>query len=137
MYILQRVTTVYSEMQTPADAMRQASSFGSRKKSSRTGSVVNPVVKSAERETRNVAWEGRKVRTMLLTRCRARFNHLRFNNHRRPRTAEAKHPVPSLGTQMDVLAAIVGISFRPGEQTAPAETNFSFAPAGLTQRAGQ
>lgn len=42
-----------------------------------------------------------------------------------------------LGTQTDVLAAIVGISFRPGEQTAPTETNFSFAPAGLTQPAGQ
>jgi len=122
-------------------AMRDRDLLCSHKKSSRIKSDINPVVKSAEHETRNVAREGYKVRMVFLvvTRCRARFNHLRFNNHRRT-TPSKRGTVPRCSFSVhrrDVLAAIVGISFRPGEQTAPAETNFSFAPAGLTQRAGQ
>lgn len=70
------------------DALSGSSSFGSCKKSSRTRSivVVNPVVKLTGWETRNIAWKKYKVRTVLLpvTRSQARFNHLRFNNHRRP-----------------------------------------------------
>lgn len=98
-----RAEYTYTEMQTPAaGAMRRffRDFFVrvSRKKSSYAGSVVDPVVKSAGRETSR----GRGVKCgrcfALVTRRRARFNHLRFNNHRREetvpprrRSAEAGH----------------------------------------------
>jgi len=127
-------------------AMRDRDLLCSHKKSSCIKSDINPVVKSAEHKTRNVTREEYKVQMVLLvvTRCRARFNHLRFNNHRRT-TSSKRGTVtvprcprcPVSVHRWVVLVAIVGISFCPEEQTASAETNFSFAPAGLTQRAGQ
>lgn len=63
--------------------------------------IVNPVVKSTGRKTRN-----RRIGSSIkcgrcfspVTRRRARFNHLRFNNHRRPHrrgTVSSPPPCPA------------------------------------------